>query len=109
MGKAVTVTLLVPVVVPLVAVTVPVAGKLGAVSRPVVIVPTVVDQLNSGWLARELPNWSTAEAVNDSVVVTSRVTTGGLTLMPVSVWFTVTATLLVLVSPSGSVIVTWKL
>jgi hypothetical protein len=63
----VTVTVLVPLNVPLLAVTVPLAELLGVVSRPLaLIVPiaAVALQVNVGCVAIAPPNWSVAVAVN---------------------------------------------
>ena len=104
-----TLKLVVPLTVPLVAVIVPFVAVIGAVRRPdVPIVPAVVVQVNDGVVVRALPNWSLAVAVNCCVAPALTVGDDGLTTMLVSVWFTVTLTLLVAVSPSGSVMVTVK-
>ena len=47
-------------------------------------------------------------AVNCCVAWLASAGTAGVTVMLVSVWFTVTVTLLVVDSPPSSVIVTWK-
>ena len=54
------------------------------------------------------PNWSMPLAVNCCVAWLPSAGTAGVTVMLVSVWFTVTPTLLVVDSPPASVIVTWK-
>ena len=66
------------------------------------------DQVNAGWLASVWPNWSLAVAVNAWVAVVDDVALAGSTAIAVSVWATLTVTLLVAVSAPGSVIVTWK-
>src|SRR5208337_429468 len=92
---------------PLAAVTVPLAEVLGAVSRPPAeMVPTVVVQVKLGWVASTLPNWSLAVAANCWVPPTLTVTDAGLTAMLVSDWFTTTFTLLVVVNPAASAMVT---
>ena len=73
------------------------------------IVPAVVAQVNVGCRASAVPNWSSAVAVYCCVPPAFRLAEGGLTVIAVSVWLTVTLTLLVAVKPLGSVIVTWKL
>ena len=50
-----------------------------------------------------------AVAVYCSVLPAFKLAEGGLTVIAVSVWLTVTLTVLVAVKPLGSVIVTWKL
>ena len=52
-------------------------------------------QVKAGWLASELPNWSSAVAVNCWVWYSLSVALAGVTLMVVSVGLTVTFTLLV--------------
>ena len=101
----------VPLTVPLLAVTVAlVVGVLGAVSSPVVlIVPAVVAQVNVGCVASAVPNWSLAVAEYCCVASMFRLADAGLTVIDVSVWLTVTLTVLVAVPPVGSAIVTWKL
>ena len=101
----------VPLIPPLLAVTVPLLNDvLGAVnSPPALIVPAVVPQVNVGCAAKATPNWSFPVAVNCCVAPALRLAADGLTAIAVSVWFTVTSTLLVAVSPPASVIVTVKL
>ena len=100
-----------PLTVPLLAVTVALAaGILGAVNSPVVlIVPTVVAQANAGCVASATPNWSLAVAAYCCVAPRLRLVEAGLTAIDVSVWLTVTLTLLVAVLPLESATVTWKL
>ena len=61
-----------------------------------------------GCAARATPNWSLAAAVNCCMPPALRLTDAGETVIAVSVWFTVTLTLLVTVAPAWSAIVTWK-
>ena len=93
---------------PLVAVTVPVAAGWAPSAGRRLIVPTVVVQVNAGCVFNAMPNWSLAVAVNCCMAARFRLIGDGLMPTVVSVWFTVTFTLLVAVSPSGSVIVTVK-
>ena len=81
--------------------------------RPVVLTvppapPESTDQVNAGWLASAWPNWSLAVAVNDWVAPSDDRALAGATVIAVSVWATVTVTLLVIVSAPGSAIVTRK-
>ena len=106
-----TVTAAAPVIPPLVAVTVPLAAVLDAVSRPAALIvptPPLVAQVNAGLIAT--PNWSFAVAVNCWVCPALKLTDDGLSVIVVSVWLTVTLTLLVAVSPGvpESVIVAVK-
>src|SRR5437762_1688958 len=84
-----------------VSVGVPVAG---AVYKPVEeIVPgvpvlLVSAQVNVGCVARALPNWSLALAVNCCVAPFFTVMLDGETTTLVSVWLTVAVTLLIVVS-----------
>ena len=109
-GCTVTVNEAEPLTPSLPAVTVPLATDVsGAVSSPLaLIVPAVVVQVKLGCTARAAPNWSSAVAVNCSVAPSSRLIGAGATVIAVSVWFTVTSTVLVVVKPSALVIVTWK-
>ncbi len=82
-----------------VAVTVSEPLASGALYRPLVLTnppapPAASVQVKAGWMAIARPNWSRALAVNCRVAPQSRLTVAGLTLMLVSVWFTVTVTLL---------------
>src|SRR4029077_5089890 len=78
----------------------------GAVYRPLLltvpILPVPKDQVIAGCVLKVLPNWSRALAANCCVAPLGSVTLTGLTLMPVSVWLTVTLTLLVAVKPPAS-------
>src|SRR5438270_670915 len=85
----------------------PGAGDVGigrearAVDRPDAVTvppPLATDQVKAGALARAAPNWSRAVAVNCCLVAVFTVAVPGLTVMLVSVWLTVTATSLVVLS-----------
>jgi hypothetical protein len=73
-----------------------------------VIVPSVVDQRNVGCVAKATRNWSNPVAVNGCVPAALRLTVDGLSVAVVSVWVTVTPTVLVIVWLPASVIVTVK-
>jgi len=106
------VTLAVPLTAPLAARTVADPAVAGAVYRPELLtepVPLAIDHVNVGWVVSAAPNWSFAVAVNCCVALVLIDADAGLTAMLVSVWLTVTLTLLVVVSPPLSLIVTWKL
>ena len=92
------------------AVTVPLATDVsGAVNSPLALmVPALAVQVKLGCVARAAPNWSSATAVNCCTAPACRLADVGATTMDVSVWSTVTLTLLVAVKPPASVIVTWK-
>ena len=82
----------------------------GAVNRPVEsMVPLLVVQATAGGLANAMLNWSSFMALNCCVARVSMDAVRGLTLIFVSVWFTVTMTLLVTERLPGSAIVTVKL
>ena len=86
-------------------VSVPVAA--GAVSTPdEEIRPLVVVQVTAGMVVMAAPNWSVPPAVNCCVAPILTDTFAGLTLILVSVWLTVTVTLLVTVRLPGSLMVT---
>ena len=77
----------------------------------------VAAQLNAGWLAMAMPNWSSATGLSVWLVPVTFSGVLGLTgvvllpayrPMPDSVWTTVTFTLLVTESPAASTIVTEK-
>ena len=68
----------------------------------------MADQVVARAGAIALPNWSMPLAVNCCVAWLASAGAAGVTVMLVSVWFTVTLTLLVVDSPPASVIVTWK-
>ena len=109
---AVTVTAAVPLTLPLFALTIaePVPEE-GALYRPLLLTePGPVDaQVKVDWVAIVLPNWSRALALNCCVPPAATLTEVGYTTIEVSVWLTVTLTTeLVMLSPSGSVMVTWK-
>ena len=72
------------------------------------IVPAVVVQVNFGWLAKAVANWSLAVAVNCCVPPVLDAALDGLRTIAVSVCVTVTFTLLVAASPPASRIVTVK-
>ena len=96
---------------PNVAVTVYVPGVEPSAARPVpsIELPVpVIDQLNVGELIA-LPNWSVAVAENCCDPPGATVTDDGVTITPVGVCCTVTATALVTNNPPESVIVTVKL
>ena len=61
----------------------------------------MVAQVKRRLVARAAPNWSLAVAVNCCVPPAFRLTDAGLTAIAVSVWLTVTLTLLVAVNPAG--------
>ncbi len=88
---------------PLVAVTVSVPAPVaGAVYRPAGVTvppapPGSTAQANAGWVARALPNWSSARGRERSVPRSGTVTADGDTVTPVGVWATVTVTVLVAV------------
>ena len=113
-GGPKTVTTAVPLTAPLVAWTVsPPLTEPGAVYKPEALTvppapPEATDQVNDGWLASAWPNWSFAVAANDCVALSTIDTLAGSTTIAVSVWATVTVTLLVIVSELGSEMVTWK-
>jgi len=59
-------------------------GGARAVKRPPALrVPTVVDQVNVGWIVKALLNWSLAVAVNCCVAAALRLTDAGLTTIVV--------------------------
>src|SRR5258708_15411726 len=94
---------------PAVAVTVPGPAAAPAVNRPVELtVPPLADQVKAGGLARALPNWSVALAVNCWTPPAATLACVGLTATLVRVWLTVTLTLLVVLRPPWSVMVTRK-
>ena len=98
-----------PLTTPLLAITVPLLGDvLDAVNRPpaLIVVPTGDAQVIVGCVTKATPNWSFAVAENCCVPPTPRLAVAGLTVIAVSVWFTVTLTGLVTVRPAASVIVT---
>src|SRR5262249_54938567 len=107
-----TVTVAWPLTPPALARTVAVTPlRFGAVYLPVLLIfpgPFTIDQVNVGGVASALPNWSRAEAVNWSVPARTTVRGAAFTLTVVSVCATVTATVLVTLSPPASVIVTRK-
>ena len=70
--------------------------------------PATTDQVHVGCVVNGLPNWSFSDAVNCWEAPAFRFADGGLIVLVVSVWLTVTLTLLVAVRPPGSAIVTWK-
>ena len=82
-GVLLTVTVLLPLMPPLVAVTLPLPVVAGAVNRPPPLtvhpLATVVVQVKlAGCVDRVLPNWSLAVAVNCCVPVGFRVADAGL-------------------------------
>ena len=100
----VTVTVAVPLTLPLFALTVaePVP-EAEALYRPLLLTePGPVDvQVKVGWVAIGLPNWSSAMALNCCVPPSATLTEVGVTTIEVSVWLTVTLTSeLVMLSPS---------
>jgi hypothetical protein len=102
----VTVTLALPLTLPLVAVTVAFPEAYDAVYRPELFTephPTF-DQVTVVDIAP--PNWSAPLAVNCCVSWDDNVTLAGDTPIEVNVWLTVTLTLLVVLSPPASVMVT---
>src|SRR5215213_215157 len=114
-NAAATVTLAVPLApaADAVIVTSPVL-PLGAVYSPFcVIVPAdpeaiAADHVNVGAMSDGRPNWSNANAVNCLLPPPESVAVCGVTVTLVIVWFTVTATWLI-VDDGPSEIVTWKL
>ena len=91
---------------PLAAVIVARPAAPGAVSRPPeAIVPAVAVQVNAGWTARTRPNWSSAKAPYCCVPPTTTDALPGVTVMLVSVWLTVTVTLLLTERPAPLVMV----
>jgi hypothetical protein len=110
-GVSVTVTEALPLTVPLVAVTLPLAFAPGAVKRPEELTTppaTVVVQISVGGGAKGLPNWSLDTALNCLIPPTPTLAVVGLTTMPVRIWFTVTLTWLVTDRPPGSAMLTVK-
>ena len=105
-GKA---TVSLPETEPLVATTVAEPSVEGGPKTPSLLIapPPSSDHAKAGWLASALPNWSRAVAEKGSVPSAER-PPAGTTVMLVSVWSTVTSTLLVVASPPISVIVTWN-
>ena len=106
-----TVTVVLPVTLPLVAVTEPVADVSDAVNRPLVLMvptPPVCDQVNVGSVTKAALNWSVAVAENCCATPAFSAGDAGLTVIVATVCATVTLTLLVAVSPPGSVIVAVK-
>src|SRR5258708_39807678 len=94
---------------PAVTVTVAEPAAAPAVNRPVELtVPPLADQVKTGGLAMALPNWSVALAVNCWTPPAVTLACVGLTATLVRVWLTVTLTLLVVLRPFGSLMVTWK-
>ena len=80
-----------------------------AVNSPVgEITPLLVVHVTVGWLAMAAPNWSNPQAVNCCVASVSIDDVNGITVILLSVWFTVTVTLLVTLRLPGSVMVTVK-
>ena len=67
-----------------------------------VVEPPVAVQANAGGAARATPNWSRACAANSCVPPAVTLALAGVTTMVVSVWLTVTLTLLVAVRPAAS-------
>src|SRR5437764_386641 len=96
----VTVTLAVPPTEPLVAWTVAEPMEAGAAYRPLGLIaptPLTTAQLKAGWVARALPNWSLALAVNCCVPPPGTLGVAGETAMLVRACWTVTVTALVAV------------
>jgi hypothetical protein len=102
----VTVTLAVPLTAPLEAVTVNGPPTVVAVKSPVPLIVPPPDTVHVNAALITAPNWSRAVAVNSCVFPTATVAVAGVTVIDVSVWLTVTLTLLVVVSPPASRIVT---
>ena len=86
---SVTVTIVVPLTVPLVAMTVAVPLTFGAVYKPVALtVPMpalIIDQVNVGCVVNALPNWSFPVAVSCCVSVSFNVGLAGVTTIVVNV------------------------
>ena len=68
--------------------------------------PVSTDQVTAAVMA--CPNSSLPMAVNNWLAPSARLTLAGVTAMLVNVWLTVTATLLVVLRPPRSLIVTVK-
>jgi hypothetical protein len=87
-GMFATVTVALPLIVPLVAETLPLADVPGAVNNPEELTDppaTVVVQVKVGCDASELPNWSLATALNCCVRPMPTLAVVGLTARPVGV------------------------
>src|SRR5262245_3399696 len=83
-------------------------ARFGAVYSPLLFrVPRPVSvQVKTGCVFNAAANWSRAVAENCNCFRTPTVAVPGLTTIEVSVWLTVTLTLLVTLRPAASVIVT---
>src|SRR5512143_674528 len=100
MGEADTVTLAVPLRLPLWAVTVYGPPKaVPAVNRPplLMVPPPFTLQTKGGWVDMLAANWSRAVAVSCWVAEGATVAVAGASTMLVKVWLTVTVTVLVTV------------
>src|SRR5262249_23687551 len=83
----------------------------GAVYRPVLLtvpMPLTLLQVNVGWLASTMANWSYPVAVNCPLPPGPRGAADGVGLIVVSVCSRVTLALLVTLRPPAWVIVPWK-